>query len=231
MSVGFDRALSFGRAVGFLILILVLQVGCSDGATPVGPDDLANAKRIVDLRKAGEPVRLTALSNGEICDILKERLTADYSLEKIEVPEDWSSQTSPKIKVAYYYSKAKMDAGQTPVIFFNGGPGGASAGSYRVLVLNKKDIESAFNNLNFVFIDQRGNGCSQEYPEVNSESDVARLKNYTSRSIVKDAEAIRQKIWGDRPWKIFGQSYGGFIVRRYLEVAPAIDKRININVS
>ena len=43
---------------------------------------------------------------------------------------------------------------------------------------------------------------------------------------MKDAETLRVKLFGQNGrWRIFGQSYGAFIVHRYLEVAPEhIDK-------
>lgn len=45
------------------------------------------------------------------------------------------------------------------------------------------------------------------------------MSHYGARAIVNDAEAIR-KILGFDQWRIFGQSFGSFIVHRYLELAP-----------
>ena len=47
-----------------------------------------------------------------------------------------------------------------------------------------------------------------------------RIGFYATRSIVKDAEAIRHEIIGGRTWNVFGQSSGGEVVYRYIEVAP-----------
>src|SRR5262249_20382769 len=74
---------------------------------------------------------------------------------------------------------------------------------------------------NFIYIDQRGTGCSDPYPSGVNEETMRRLTHYTSRSIVKDAEAIRVKLLGENgKWRVFGQSYGGSIVHRYIQVAP-----------
>jgi pimeloyl-ACP methyl ester carboxylesterase len=44
--------------------------------------------------------------------------------------------------------------------------------------------------------------------------------HFRADNIVRDAEAIRQQLSGDRPWSILGQSYGGFCALRYLSAAP-----------
>src|SRR5438874_806029 len=47
-----------------------------------------------------------------------------------------------------------------------------------------------------------------------------RLTHYGSTGIVSDAEPIRKHLFKDAPWKIFGQSYGAYIVHRYVTQAP-----------
>ena len=70
-------------------------------------------------------------------------------------------------------------------------------------------------------MDQRGTGCSTAYPEDLSLRGVQRLLHYGSRAIVNDSEALRKKLLPvGTPWKVFGQSFGGRIVQRYLEIAP-----------
>src|SRR5205085_324026 len=71
----------------------------------------------------------------------------------------------------------------------------------------------------FVFIDQRGTGCSDPYPQGHTPDVLARLAHYGSAEIVADAEAIRVSLIGGAPWKIFGQSYGAYIVHRYVALA------------
>lgn len=156
------------------------------------------------------------LSDLESCQEFRAKLPKDWFQNFIEVPEDPASPDGKQIKVFFY---GKMVEGVTPVVFFNGGPGADSHGSYRHLTKMKleKDIE---NLVSFIYIDQRGNGCSDPYPQGDSDKIKLRLKNYGSRGIVADAEAVRKKLLNDQQWIAFGQSYGGFIVHRYVVQAP-----------
>ncbi|GGS45774.1 alpha/beta hydrolase [Planobispora rosea] len=49
---------------------------------------------------------------------------------------------------------------------------------------------------------------------------AAYLRHFRADAIVADAELIRRRLCGDRPWEILGQSYGGFITLTYLSRAP-----------
>ncbi len=133
----------------------------------------------------------------------------------LEVPEDWDQPaTSPKIRVFYYW-RVGTNPELTPVVFFNGGPGADSHGSAQTLA------PLAFTKKNsFVFLDQRGTGCSTPFPAAENEATVKRLEKWGSRGIVGDAEAVRQHLFGNRAWRAFGQSYGGLITHRYIEIAP-----------
>jgi len=134
----------------------------------------------------------------------------------IEVPESWDDAKSPKIKVFYYYRKDTDSSFKDPVVFFNGGPAGSSHSSYSVL-----QGAASQHNLSFVYLDQRGTGCSDGYPVEVTATGMKRLQQYASRSIVRDAEAIRVKLLGEKQrWHSFGQSYGGYITHRYVEEAP-----------
>lgn len=116
---------------------------------------------------------------------------------------------------------ASLAAPRIPVVFFNGGPGGSSHSSYPILDGKGDSTNAQSSKLTFVFIDQRGTGCSDPFPEGISAENVIRLTRYGSRNIVRDAEAIRVKLLGENgKWKVFGQSFGGYIVHRYAEVAP-----------
>ena len=47
------------------------------------------------------------------------------------------------------------------------------------------------------------------------------LKHFRADNIVRDAEAIRQELLGTaQRWSVLGQSYGGFLIARYLSAAP-----------
>ena len=132
----------------------------------------------------------------------------------------------------------------TPVVFFNGGPSSNSRNSYS-LMLRQQALEDTGKTISWVFIDQRGTGCSSAYPQVATQTRqlssqpasstsnptsapvydpdlLQRLSHYGSKEIVADAEAIRKDVMkGDLPWIIFGQSYGAEIVHRYVNDAPA----------
>ena len=103
------------------------------------------------------------------------------------------------------------------MVFFNGGPASDSHGSSDLI----EGLPQG-QKLSFIYIDQRGTGCSDAFPqEPANVENVQRLIHYTSTEIAKDSEVIRNKILGENSkWKIFGQSYGGQIVHRYSMIAP-----------
>ena len=142
------------------------------------------------------------------CENFIKKLPSSYTSATIEVPEDWEKPDQKKITVFYYYAKKALT--ETPIIFFNGGPANDSHGS-----LEDFKTSPGGRDLPFVFIDQRGTGCSSPYPE-----ELSRIAKYGARGIVQDAEAIRKKTFADRKWKVFGQSFGGLIVHRYVELFP-----------
>lgn len=166
---------------------------------------------------------IAASSDQNSCESFKNSLPESVTRNYAIVPEDWSSPEGSQIKVFYYYNSssnfrvAGQDIPRVPVVFFNGGPASASHLAYQIL----RRYED-FLPIRFIFIDQRGTGCSSPYPEViDYPADLKRVARFTSRSIVKDAEFIRKTILGEaKRWRAFGQSYGGLIVHRYVEVAP-----------
>lgn len=135
----------------------------------------------------------------------------------LEVPEDPAKPDGRKIKIFYYGEIGSPT--QTPVLFLNGGPGASSWSSYKVIRDAKSGGAKKWRQLPFVFIDQRGNGCSDPYPQGQDNETLDRLRLYGTRGIVADSEAVRKKLIGDRKWKVFGQSYGAFAVHRYMQAA------------
>jgi pimeloyl-ACP methyl ester carboxylesterase len=137
----------------------------------------------------------------------------------LSVPEDWSQPGGARIQV-YYYARIERDpstgAAIKPTLFFNGGPAADSHSSYDLL-----EHRSSAQTLSMVYMDQRGTGCSDPYPVLPVAAATAkRLTLYGSRAIVRDAEAIRAHLLGSQPWTAFGQSFGGEIVHRYVEMFP-----------
>jgi pimeloyl-ACP methyl ester carboxylesterase len=150
-------------------------------------------------------------STPEECAKFAQGLPSDYRTASIEVPIDWSQPNGPKTTVFYF---TNFENGQIPVVYFNGGPLGYDHFSYSVFSSKTK-----LRNLGFIYIDQRGTGCSEKIPPVTDLKSAENASLYAADQIVFDAEAIRKLVVGKRPWKVFGQSYGGQIANRYLSLA------------
>ncbi len=108
------------------------------------------------------------------------------------------------------------------LVFFQGGPG---SGSPRPMG-NSGWIKRALKDYRVLLLDQRGTGLStpitaQTMAALGSaEAQAEYLAHFRTDNIVRDAEAIRKILCGDKPWSILGQSYGGFCSLRYLSAAP-----------
>lgn len=148
----------------------------------------------------------------ECRDFLK-KLEGKYRYGWIEVPEDYSNVTSKNISVFWY---TKISEGQKPVMFFYGGPIWDDRYHYSVF----SDLEHKYG-LGFIYMDQRGMGCSHRPETINSIETALKASLYSSDNMVRDAEEVRKHLFGvESTWNIFGQSYGGFIVDRYVHMFP-----------
>jgi hypothetical protein len=150
------------------------------------------------------------------CQEFIDQLPSDYFKDWIEVPENPADPNGLKINVFYY---GKIKDPNNVAIFYNGGPGADSHGNHKNFEeqMEKRDLT---NKISFVYMDQRGNGCSDPYPQGSEPEVLKRLTHYGSRGIVNDSEFLRKHLLGNKPWKIFGQSYGAFIVHRYAILFP-----------
>ena len=147
------------------------------------------------------------------CGDFVRTLPKNFQRGFVYVPEDETKPRGRKVKIFYY---GRIEEGKSPVVFFNGGPASSSHSSYQIL----EPLEEVAKH-SFIYIDQRGTGCSEAFPDELVAESVERLENYGTRSIVRDSEAVRKKLLGNEGrWKIFGQSYGGLIVHRYVMTAP-----------
>ena len=158
----------------------------------------------------------------EECKAFIDSLPTDYLRGFVDVPEDWSNPKSPTIHIFFYGHNLR---GKTPIVFFNGGPTSDSHSSFRAF-LDARSAAPIWRSAPLVFIDQRGTGCSSLYPEGENDETLNRLKNYGSSSIVRDAEAIRKVLIGQKPWKVYGQSFGAWIAHRYVTLAPSSVTRV-----
>ncbi|MEV4471378.1 alpha/beta fold hydrolase [Nonomuraea sp. NPDC049504] len=104
--------------------------------------------------------------------------------------------------------------------FLNGGPGSKAprppAPAWLTVALRTHRV---------LLLDQRGTGRSTPlHARAAAGWSDAELATYIGRlradSIVADAEIVRRRLAGDRPWTTLGQSYGGFVTMTYLSMAP-----------
>jgi pimeloyl-ACP methyl ester carboxylesterase len=193
--------------------VLAVRESLKNGVIP-SPDDVKNdtVSRVIG------------------CDEFKSMIPKDWDQGYVEVPENSAQPDGNKIEIFYY---GKILPGKTPVVFFNGGPGSSSHSSFKSLE-KQKWIMDQKKNISFIYIDQRGNGCSTHYPVIEESVDddegeidpvqkaeiLERLSHYGSREIVMDAEAVRKKLLKNNQWIAFGQSYGAYVVHRYANLFP-----------
>jgi pimeloyl-ACP methyl ester carboxylesterase len=142
---------------------------------------------------------------------------------EFELPLDYANPAKAKIRVfvreVVAPGKEKLDL--PCVVFFQGGPG---SGSPRPMT-NSGWIKRLSQEYRVLLLDQRGTGIStpvtaQGLRNMKPEAQAEYLRHFRADNIVRDAEAIRKELIGDRPWTILGQSYGGFCSMRYLSASP-----------
>ena len=152
-------------------------------------------------------------------------LPSEYKWGFIKVDEKWDQANSKKINVFYYYyDGAPKNPENIPYVFFNGGPSSDSHGTLRMFQNNAEARATTA-----VTLDQRGTGCSTQYPKPTSLDMTDVTRYWGTESIVRDAEALRTHLFKNRKWKIFGQSYGALISLRYLENFPESIYSANIH--
>lgn len=195
----------------FFLGILIFQSGCQ----PKSNSDSKGSGSV-------DPAAISGF--GESCDNFIKNIPQSYYYGWLDVPENYENpNSSPMIKVFYYGPKGDF---AEHVAFYNGGPGSDSHYNFKLFDKSFQNFNLSQDKVGFVYIDQRGNGCSSPYPNVDTtnneqmNADILRLRYYGSTGIVHDSEAIRKHLFGDKKWKIFGQSYGAFIVHRYVTLFP-----------
>ncbi len=144
---------------------------------------------------------------------------------------DFRGQESKDLSTApyvYYYGYVFANE-KAPIIFYNGGPTSDSHSSFEAFSTLSDEFKKLIQNeQSFIFMDQRGTGCSDTYLNSGMESEalfldyIRHLQNdWASSSIVADSEILRKELFGDKiKWKVYGQSYGALIAQRYIEIAP-----------
>lgn len=198
-----------------ILSLLIIAVAQLAFLTARGDDtklEKVSSREAGQIRRAlqtGDWVSVAQAGGMDACTAFRRTLPASMLQGFVEVPEDAANPASPKLQIFYW---GRIIPGADTVVFHNGGPASDGHGSYDLLLR-----QPGARNLSFIFIDQRGTGCSTAYPSLYEPETLARLKHYGSRGIVHDSEAVRAKVLGPNgKWKVFGQSYGGKIVHRYL---------------
>lgn len=149
------------------------------------------------------------------CERIIKNMGPGWQKSTVQVPRDWDQIDNGKtLQVSFYHKDQTRFNAKVPIIFFNGGPAMSSSGS-----INMFDRIEKLRDENLIILDQRGTGCSTNFEKFSGRN-IEVFKRYASDSIVKDAELVRQYLFGNKKWKIFGQSYGGLISFRYLELFP-----------
>ncbi|XP_006461414.1 hypothetical protein AGABI2DRAFT_185664 [Agaricus bisporus var. bisporus H97] len=149
-----------------------------------------------------------------------------------EVPLDYSNPTGEKIvvfarqEIPIQKAKTPEDQAKLPfVVYLQGGPGGEVP-----LQRNSGFAAELFQEgYQVLWLDQRGTGLSTPLTpdtlpsHIKSDEQIAAyLKHFRQDNIVRDCEAIRKLLLGDkenpedRKWTLLGQSFGGFCAITYL---------------
>lgn len=129
----------------------------------------------------------------------------------IDLPLDYNDLSQGKISV-YYYLSAPLDLNKPTMIFFQGGPGGAS------------HMVSQFDDLtdwNVVHLDYRGIGFS--YPETLEILKTTRY--FTSEFVARDAREVLTHL-GVKKVSVYGHSYGTVVATIFASLFPEITKAV-----
>jgi len=180
---------------------------------------------------------------------LPDWVTTKTELAKLSVPETRGSAKSNTLMLMVARVKAKKPAGNPPVVYLAGGPGGSAIGASRnwTLVPTFKRLNE---NHDIVFMDQRGTGRSEPslyyrakdpLPETffaNIEDAAAHFRKlhleaiahfkgegvdltaYNSLASAHDLEALRLAL-GEKQVILFGFSYGTHLALTMLKYHPA----------
>jgi proline iminopeptidase len=106
----------------------------------------------------------------------------------------------------YFWTTAPLDHSKPTVLYLMGGPGGSAHGD---------EFAPLSEHLNFVYVDQRGIGCSKA-------STVALHRNpsfYSSENIAHDLEQVRIALGVDQV-TLYGHSYGTVPATIYASIYP-----------
>ena len=151
---------------------------------------------------------------------------AVFTDHAFEVPLDHAVPGGEQITVFGREMVALEHSGRDDLpwlLFLQGGPGRPSP---RPVSRKLGWLDRALREYRLLLLDQRGTGRStpanrQTLAARGSAKEQAEyLTRFRADSIVADAELIRRRLTGGRPWSVLGQSFGGFAAVTYLSMAP-----------
>ena len=133
------------------------------------------------------------------------------------VPLDYHHPESGQISIFVREIRSNPSKRRPYLLYLQGGPGFESPRP----VTNSGWIKKALNRYDILLLDQRGTGRStpanfQTIGDWGPKKQAGYLQHFRADNIVNDAEFIRNKMIGDKPWSILGQSFGGFCALNYL---------------
>ncbi len=133
------------------------------------------------------------------------------------VPLDYHHPESGQISIFVREIRSNPSKRRPYLLYLQGGPGFESPRP----VTNSGWIKKALNRYDILLFDQRGTGRStpanfHTIGDWGPKKQVGYLQHFRADNIVNDAEFIRNKMIGDKPWSILGQSFGGFCALNYL---------------
>jgi pimeloyl-ACP methyl ester carboxylesterase len=139
----------------------------------------------------------------------------------IEVPVDHADPGGEQISV-FAREVADPEGLDRPfLLFLQGGPG-FEAPRPTGQPLSPGWLARALADFRVIMLDQRGTGRSTPVgalPGRTPEQQASYLTHFRVDAIVRDAEALRAHLGGER-WSVLGQSLGGFATLAYLSQAP-----------
>ena len=134
-----------------------------------------------------------------------------------DVPLDYNHPESGQISIFVREIRSNPSKRRPYLLYLQGGPGFESPRP----ITKFGWIKKALNRYDILLLDQRGTGRStpanfHTIGDWGPKKQAAYLQHFRADNIVMDAEFIRNKMIGDKPWSILGQSFGGFCALSYL---------------
>jgi pimeloyl-ACP methyl ester carboxylesterase len=154
---------------------------------------------------------------GKDCANYITSLDEKISVGWVKVLENPNIESSEQSLYVFFYGH--INSSKPFVIYLNGGPGTSSWGIKKSFSRNDQ-LAKEFSHFSFIFMDQRGTGCSTPLHLSPSLASVERLANYGPRQIVSDAEVIRNFLIGPQKWHVVGSSFGSITIPYYLSYYP-----------